>query len=275
MKQIYIPKPTTPSKRNLVMLHNKKHLTKKPFIKNQIIGLKNSSGRNNSGKITIRHKGGGHKQKYRKINFYRKNNSTNIVCSIEYDPNRKSFIASIFDLITLKFSYIIAPKNLKIGDIVKSGKNAGPYTGHTTKISKIPEGIYIHNISPKEKKEAQLSRSAGTFSLIKEKSNSWARISLSSGEERLLSLNCLATIGIVSNSLYFITKLGKAGQSRWLNKRPSVRGVAMNPVDHPNGGGEGKQSGKAMTPWGKSTQQGKKKSKNKFIILKTINNETF
>ena len=276
MKQIYIPKATTPSRRNLIMLRNKKHLIKKPFIKNKTIGSKNPSGRNNSGKITVRHKGGGHKKKYRKINFYRKDDSTGIVCSIEYDPNRKAFIASIYDLSTSKFFYILAPKDLKIGDIVKSGKKAGPYIGHTSKILKIPEGACVHSISPKEKKKSQLSRSAGTFSLLKEKTNNWARISLRSGEQRFLSLNCLATIGIVSNGLAFLTQLGKAGQSRWLNKRPTVRGVAMNPVDHPHGGGEGKKSGKAMTPWGKTTQKGKTKSKNKLIIrIKTDKNETF
>lgn len=275
MKQIHIPKATTPSKRNLITLRNKKHLVKKPFIKNKIIGLKNSSGRNNSGKITVRHKGGGQKKKYRKIDFYRKNDTTGIVCSIEYDPNRKSFIASIYNLSTSNFFYILAPKNLKVGNIVKSGNKAGQYIGHASELLKIPEGTYLHNISPKEKKQSQLTRSAGTFSLLKEKTSKWARISLQSGEQRFLSLKCLATIGSVSNGLMFLTKLGKAGQSRWLNKRPSVRGVAMNPVDHPHGGGEGKKSGRAKTPWGKTSLKGKIKLKNKIIIKTRTNNETF
>jgi large subunit ribosomal protein L2 len=269
MKQIYIPKAITPSRRNLIILKNKKHLSKKPFIKNSIIGTKNSSGRNNSGKITVRHKGGGHKNKYRKINFYRNDNSTGIVCNIEYDPNRKAFIASIYNLTAATFFYILAPKNLKVGDIIKSGKKAEAYIGHTLKILKIPEGACIHNISPKEKKKSQLSRSAGTFSLLKKKTNKWAKISLCSGEQRFLSLKCLATIGIVSNGLTFLTQLGKAGQSRWLNKRPTVRGVAMNPVDHPHGGGEGKKSGKSMTPWGRPVKKGKNiKYRNKQIIIK-------
>jgi large subunit ribosomal protein L2 len=273
MKQIYIPKATTPSKRNLVKLY-KKTLAKKPLIKNKIIGLKNSSGRNNSGKITTRHKGGGKKKNYRKINFFRNSETVSIVCSIEYDPNRRAFLASVYDFLSSNFFYIISPKGLKSGDILKSGKNIGPYAGHASTISNIPEGSYIHCVSPKEKQISQISRAAGTFSLLKEKTENWSRITLRSGEQRFLSNNCLATIGIVSNGFHFLTQLGKAGQSRWLNKRPTVRGVAMNPVDHPHGGGEGKKSGKAMTLWGKSTQRGPTtRTYNRLIVINFEENE--
>lgn len=259
-------KPVTPSQRQLVQL-SQKNLRKTPLLKKYIKGLTNSCGRNNSGKITVRHKGGGHKKRYRILDFFRTHPLTGVICSTEYDPNRNTTIASVFCLLTQKFSYIIAPKNLKVGDIIKSGPNAETKIGHSLPLAKIPVGSYIHNVSPKEKKAAQISRSAGTFSQLTEKTLNYAKIELSSGEQRFISVNCYATIGIVSDEFTFLTKLGKAGQSRWLNKRPSVRGVAMNPIDHPHGGGEGKKSGMGCSPWGKSTK-GKKTSrtKNKLII---------
>lgn len=261
-------KPVTPSQRQLVQL-SRKNLKKKPLLKTYIKGFKNSNGRNNLGKITMRRKGQGHKKKFRVLDFFRKKSSTNIVCSIEYDPNRTANIASTFDVYSHQFSYILAPKNLKIGDIVQSGSNAKTKTAHSLPISKIPVGSFIYNISPTVKKPAQISRSAGTFSKLTEKTLKSAKIELSSGEQRFISVKCYATIGIVSNEFTFLTKLGKAGRSRWLNKRPKVRGVAMNPVDHPHGGGEGKKAGKGLTPWGKPTR-GKKtsKTKNKLIIKK-------
>lgn len=263
-----IKKPVTPSQRQLVQL-NRKNLAKKPLLKTSIKGSKNSGGRNNSGKITIRHKGKGHKQKFRALDFFRTTSSTAIVCSIEYDPNRKANIAAIFEISLYKFSYIIAPKNLKVGDIVKSGSNAETKIGHSLPISKIPVGSFIYNIAPKLKKPAQISRAAGTFSRLTEKTLNSATIELSSGEQRFISVKCYATIGIVSNEFTFLTMLGKAGRSRWLNKRPKVRGVAMNPIDHPHGGGEGKKAGIGRTLWGKPTR-GKKtsKTKNKLIIKK-------
>jgi len=255
--QLKIAKPNTPSQRHLIQL-NKKHLRKKPLIKARLKGLTSrSNGRNNSGKITIRHKGSGHKRKYRLVNFNRTLDSTGIICSIEYDPNRNANIASVFDLAKNNFYYILAPKFLKVGDIVKSGINAEAKLGHSLPISKIPVGSYIHNISPKPSNPAQISRAAGTFSHLKEKTIKYAKIVLSSGESRLISPECYATIGVVSNELTFLTQLSKAGQSRWVNKRPTVRGVAMNPVDHPHGGGEGKKSGKGKTPWGKPTKKGR------------------
>jgi large subunit ribosomal protein L2 len=258
-------KPYTPSQRHLIKLKIK-HTRKKPLIKSQIIGKKNISGRNNSGKITIHHKGGGHKKKYRKIKFEQTNESTGIVISIEYDPNRNSNIASIYDFFENYFFYIIAPKNLRIGDIIRSGLNVEPNLGNTLPISEIPVGSFIYNISPVSLKPAQISRAAGTFSVLTEKSFSYAKIEISSGEQRLISPKCYATIGIVSNEQIIFTTKGKAGRSRWLNKRPTVRGVAMNPVDHPHGGGEGRapigRSG-PVTPWGKPALGVKTRKRNK------------
>lgn len=266
--KLILSKPTTPSQRNLIKL-NRTNLFKKSTIKTKISGLQSLSGKNHSGKITVRHKGNGHKKKYRKINFHRTLKSTGIVISIEYDPNRNANIASVFDLTTNSFYYILAPKKLAIGNIVKSGIDAELYTGNSLPLYKIPEGSFIHNISYNSSKFAQLTRSAGTFSILKEKTSNYARIKLSSKEERLIPLDCYATLGIVSNDLFFLTQLGKAGQSRWLGKRPNVRGVAMNPVDHPHGGGEGKKSGKDFSPWGKpNKKKSKTKLPNKFIIKK-------
>jgi large subunit ribosomal protein L2 len=231
-------------------------LKKKSLLKSQIKGKINSAGKNNSGKITSFHKGGGHKKKYRQIDFFRTGYSKGVICSIEYDPNRSAYIASVFDFIKNKFFYIIAPKKLEIGDIVESGDNIEPKLGNSLPIEKIPVGSYIHNVSPKSAKPAQISRSAGTFSKLKEKSMNSVIIELSSGELRSLSPKCYASIGIVSNEFNFLKKLAKAGQSRWLNKRPTVRGVAMNPIDHPHGGGEGKKSGLNKTPWGKYNHRG-------------------
>lgn len=248
---------------------NTERLKKKPLLKKNIKGLTNLAGRNNSGKITVRHKGNGHKKKYRNINFYRTKISTGITCSLEYDPNRNAYIAAIYDFSDNKFFYILAPKNLKIGDIVESGPTTEPKLGHSLPITQIPVGSYIHNISPKISKPAQISRAAGTFSRLKKKTLNYAIIELSSGEHRLLSPKCYATIGSVSNELIFLSQLKKAGQSRWLNRRPTIRGVAMNPIDHPHGGGEGKKSGKNKTPWGKPNRKKlTNKLKNKLVLKK-------
>jgi large subunit ribosomal protein L2 len=251
-------KPTTPGRRQLIKLNQKSlNLSKKPMLKN------------NSGRITAFHRGGGVKKRYRKINFNRTDNSTAIVCSLEHDPYRNAYIAAVFDFINNAFFYILAPKNLKVGDIVKSGLEVEPSLGSSLPIAKIPIGTAIHNVSPAPNKKAQISRSAGTFSMIKEKTEKYAVIELSSGEQRYVSSKCFASIGEVSKELYFLTNSGKAGRSRWLNRRPIVRGVAMNPIDHPHGGGEGKKSGTSRTPWGKPNRRGKtSKSANKLIIKK-------
>lgn len=263
-------KPTTASQRQLVKLNQKSlNLSKKPLLKQKLKGKKNSTGRNHSGKITVFHKGGGAKRKYREINFLRTSNSMGIVCSLEHDPNRNSFIAAIFDFINFEFFYILAPKNLNIGDIVKSGLEIEPSLGSTLPISGIPIGTPIYNISSKVPEQGKISRAAGTFSVIKEKTDRYALIEMSSGEQRYISSKCFASIGEVSRELHFLTRVGKAGQSRWLNKRPTVRGVSMNPIDHPHGGGEGKKSGNSRTPWGKPNFQGKtSKSKNRLILKK-------
>jgi large subunit ribosomal protein L2 len=258
-----IKKPITSTQRHLLQL-NVKDLRKKPIIKSKLKGLKNSAGRNNSGKITVRHKGGGHKKRYRELNFFRTNESTGIVLSIEYDPYRNANIVSVYDFLNKHFFYMIAPKELRTGDIVKSGPNAESKLGHSLPIAAIPVGSHIHNISPKALRKAQISRAAGTFSYLKEKTLKYAKIELSSGEQRIISPKCYATIGVVSNELTFLTQLGKAGRSRWLNRRPTVRGVAMNPVDHPHGGGEGKKSGPGKTPWGKPVKIGKTGKINKL-----------
>jgi len=232
----------------------KNFLIKKNFIKLK----KNSNGRNNLGKITSRHKGSGNKKRYRKITFLRNKNFIGIVTSIEYDPNRTSYISSVYDFKNKRYKYILSPKDLKIGDIVKSGLNSELKIGHSLSLSKLPIGSLIHNISIKPNQKAVLIRAAGTFAKLIKKTSKNAKIKLNSGIYKFIALNCFATLGTVSNELFFLSKKGKAGNSRWLNIRPKVRGVAMNPIDHPHGGGEGKTSGKkAYTPWGKPTKGGK------------------
>jgi len=229
---------------------SKKKLNKIPLIKNIIIGKKNVSGRNNSGKITVYHKGGGHKKKFRKIDFFRNTDSIGIVTSLEYDPYRTAFIASVYDFLNRRYFFMLAPKNLNIGDIVKSGFSAEIKIGHALTLLKIPIGSFIHNISLRENRKAQFTRSAGTTAQLIEKTPKYCRVILSSGVQKLIPPACYATIGIVSNEFSFLKKINKAGRNRWLNRRPTVRGVAMNPVDHPHGGGEGKSSGgrSSVTP---------------------------
>lgn len=246
--------PTTSSQRHLIQL-NLDTLKKKPLLKNKIEGFLRKSGKNNSGKITTRFKGGGHKKKYRVIDFKRTTSTTGIVCSIEYDPFRTSSIASVFDLEKNAFFYMLSPEGLGIGDIVKSGRELDSQTGFSLPVGDIPVGSLVHNVALKPESNSKLSRSAGTFSTIIEKTLNFAEIKQSSGKNYKISTKCFATIGVVSNEFHFLTKLGKAGRSRWLSRRPVVRGVAMNPVDHPHGGGEGKKSGKGKNLWGKSVKQ--------------------
>ena len=260
MEFLKYKKPVTPSQRHLIQL-NTSNLVKKPFLKQKLKGMKNQAGKNNTGKIVIRFRGGGHKKKYRKIDFSRNKNSVGIVCSIEYDPNRNTNVSSIYDVSEHNFFYILTPNNLNVGDIVKTGNNLEPKLGYSLPLSAIPVGSLIHNVSDKYNKPGKFSRSAGTFSRVIEKTLDNVKIKLNSGELKYFSPTCFATIGIVSKEFIFLTKLGKAGRSRWLNKRPTVRGVAMNPVDHPHGGGEGKTSGKGKNIWGKTVKKGKKKLK--------------
>ena len=254
-------KPITPSQRSLILLNNGL-ISKSPFLKKEIFKIKKVTGRNNNGKLIIRHKGGGHQKKYRKIDFLRTNSTVGIVTSVEYDPYRNSNIVSIYDFLKKIYYYRLQPKHLLVGSIIESGANAKPLNGHTLPLSKIPVGSFIHNISLTKGKPAKLSRSAGTYSVLVEKSLTWVKIKLSSGEIKRVSNQCMATMGVLSNSEIKLTKLGKAGRSRWLNIRPTVRGVAMNPIDHPHGGGEGKTSGgrkSSVTPWGKSIPSRRKR----------------
>lgn len=264
-----IIKPITPSQRQTVLFIN--NLTKKLFIKKLTKGFQRSNGRNNQGKITVRHRGGGHKRLYRQIKFNRIN-TEGIVKAISYDPNRSANIANIFDPKTNNNFYILAPEGLKVNDKIESGPNSELKIGNAMPLSNIPIGSIIHNISLRPFEKGKLIRSAGTSAqLLQKTENNYAKIRLNSGELRLILLNCYATLGIVSNINHKKIKLGKAGRSRWLNRRPHVRGVAMNPVDHPHGGGEGKTSGgrpsvspKGIITKGKSTRS--KKKTNKFII---------
>lgn len=238
---------------------SRKKLGKTFLVKSMLVGKKNVAGRNSSGKITVHHKGGGHKRRYRKVKFTRTNDSIGIVTSLEYDPFRTAFIASVYDFLNYKYFYMIAPKHLTIGDIIKSGSNAEVKIGHSLPLLKIPIGGIIHNISMKENEKARLTRSAGTNAQLIEKTSQYCRVVLSSGTHKFLPSMCQATIGTVSNEFSLLKKINKAGRSRWLNRRPTVRGVAMNPIDHPHGGGEGKSSGgrSSVSPWGKPAKTSK------------------
>lgn len=264
-----IIKPITSSQRQTVLFKN--NLIKKLPIKKLIKGFQRSNGRNNQGKITVRHRGGGHKRLYRNICFNRIN-TTGIVQAICYDPNRSSNIANIYNEKKKENFYIIAPEGLQINDTIESGPTSELKIGNALPLNNIPIGSIIHNISLKPNSSGKLIRSAGTSAqLLQKLSNNYAKIRLNSGELRLILLTCYATLGVVSNVNHKKIKLGKAGRNRWLNRRPHVRGVAMNPVDHPHGGGEGKTSGgrPSVTPQGKITKGKPTRSKtksNQFIL---------
>ncbi len=233
--------------------------------KSLVKGLKKSGGRNNFGRVTSWHRGGGHKRKYRDIDF--KRNKVDIparVASIEYDPNRTARIALLFYADGEK-RYILAPDGMKVNDIVMSGEKAEMKPGNAMPLAKIAVGLMVHNIELREKKGGQLARSAGTAAQLMAKEGNFAMLKLPSSEVRKVRLNCFATIGQVSNVEHFNISIGKAGRSRWMGKRPNVRGVAMNPVDHPMGGGEGKSSGgrHPVSPWGQLAKGLKTRKKNK------------
>ena len=245
-------KPYTPSQRHLKKIKINNVTEKAPLLKNKIKYLKNNSGRNNTGKITVSHKGGGHKKKYRQLKFQRDSNTLGLVISIEYDPYRNTFISAVFNLITFQYYYILTPKNIRLGSIVKSGSNViEPKLGFSMLLSKLPLGSFIHNVETKKRRGGQFIRSAGTFAQLIEKRKKTAVIRLNAQRNKIVPLDCFATLGTLSNEYSFLSNKGKAGRSRWLNIRPTVRGVAMNPIDHPNGGGEGKTSGIKISPWGK------------------------
>ncbi|MBE0532785.1 MAG: 50S ribosomal protein L2 [Rhodospirillales bacterium] len=256
-------KPVTPGRRGLVLV-DRAQLWKGDPERSLTEGLRGNGGRNNMGRITARRRGGGHKRRYRIVDFKRdKLNVVATVVRLEYDPNRTAFIALIRyedgDL-----AYILAPQRLKAGDIVVSGTDVDIRPGNAMPLQNIPVGTIIHNVEMKAGKGGQIARSAGTYVQLIGKDRGYAQLRLASGELRLVRAECMATIGAVSNADQQNIKLGKAGRSRWLGKRPSVRGVAMNPIDHPHGGGEGRTSGgrHPVTPWGKPTK-GKRTRNNK------------
>ena len=256
-------KPNTPGQRGLVLVSRDSLWSGKPE-KTLTVGLSKSGGRNNKGRVTARRRGGGHKRLYRMIDF--KRNHFEIpakVERIEYDPNRSAFIALLL-YEDGKKSYILAPQRLAVGDTVVSSPKADIKPGNALPLANIPVGTIIHNVELKLGKGGQIARSAGTYVQLVGRDQSYSILRLNSGEQRMTRSECMATIGAVSNPDNKNIKLAKAGRSRWLGRRPSVRGVAMNPIDHPHGGGEGKTSGgrHPVTPWGKPTK-GKKTRTNK------------
>ena len=264
-------KPTTPSRRNMTS-PSFEEITKFSPEKSLIVKKKKNAGRNSYGKITVRHHGGGNKQKYRLIDFKRNVDESAKVLGIEYDPNRTSYIA-LLENEAGKKSYIIAPVGLTDGDVVTAGADADIKPGNVLPISAIPVGTIIHNIELYPGKGAQLVRSAGAFAQLMAKENGTAQVRLPSGEVRIVRLECKATIGQVGNLEHETIKLGKAGKTRHKGIRPTVRGSVMNPCDHPHGGGEGKSPvGRPgpVTPWGKPAlgykTRNKKARTNKFII---------
>jgi len=264
-------KPNTPGTRSM-SIASFDEITKTTPEKSLTSSLKKSGGRNSNGRITSRHRGGGHKRKYRIIDF--KRDKTEIpakVFSIEYDPNRSARIA-LLHYIDGEKRYILAPDGLKVGDKVTSGEGSEIRAGNALKIKDIPLGSFIHNVELKPGKGGQLGRSAGMAIQLMAKEGNHAQLKLPSGEVRMINLQCMATYGVVGNSDHENISIGKAGRSRWLGIRPQTRGVAMNPVDHPMGGGEGKSSGGGhpVSPWGQASKglktRKKKSPSDKYII---------
>lgn len=263
-------RPTSSSQRHLYLI-DRTALSKEKPLSNKTQGFSKKSGRNSRGRITVATKRGGHKRKYREIDFKRQSNS-GIVMSLEHDPNRSTWIARIKGE---EEFYILAPNHLQKGDFVSSKIDAGVKLGNSLLLKNMPLGATIHNVELKPGRGGQLIRSAGSSGLLIHKGEKYARIRLPSGVQRLVSLTCRATVGSLSNKDYQNQVIGKAGRSRWLGIRPNVRGVAMNPIDHPHGGGEGKSSGgrPSVSPWGKPTKgQPTRSTKkiNKLILRSSI-----
>ena len=251
-------KPTTPSQRQLVLV-DRSHLYKGKPVKALTEGLNKSGGRNNHGRVTMWHRGGGHKRTYRKVDFKRgKLGMPATVERLEYDPNRTAFIALI-KYEDGELSYILAPQRLAPGDTVVSDAKADVKPGNAMPLANMPIGTIIHNVELKIGKGGQLARSAGTYAQLVGRDQDYVIIRLNSGEQRLVHGRCTGTIGAVSNPDHMNISIGKAGRTRWLGWRPHNRGVVMNPIDHPHGGGEGRTSGgrHPVTPWGKPTKGAK------------------
>jgi large subunit ribosomal protein L2 len=263
-------KPVTPGTRHKVALTFDEITTSKPY-KPLLVPIKRSGGRNNQGKQTMRYIGGGHKKQYRLVDFKRdKHDVSATVMTIEYDPNRSARIALV-EYADGEKRYILAPQGLKVGQTIMSGTNASPEVGNAMSLKDIPLGTNIHNIELKPGRGGIIARSAGGYAQLTSRDGKYAVISMPSGENRLILADCIATIGVVSNAEHNLQVSGKAGRSRWLGRRPRVRGVAMNPVDHPMGGGEGRSSGghprsrKGIPSKGYKTRLPKNKS-NRFIL---------
>lgn len=258
-------KPITNGRRNMTTSDFAEITSTKPE-KTLMAPLKNNAGRNNNGRITVRHQGGGHKRQYRFIDFKRnKDDVVATVKSIEYDPNRSANIALIHYEDGVK-SYILAPKGLKVGATVVSGSNADIKEGNSLALEDIPVGTIVHNVELKPGKGGQLIRSAGTNGQVLGKEGKYALVRLSSGEVRMILATCRATVGSVGNEQHELINIGKAGRSRWMHKRPTVRGSVMNPNDHPHGGGEGRAPvGRVapLSPWGQKAVGLKTRKKNK------------
>lgn len=269
---IKVYKAITNGRRNMTSLDFAEITTNKPE-KSLLAPLPKKAGRNNQGKITVRHHGGGHKKQYRIIDFKRnKDNVPAKVATIEYNPNRSANIA-LLHYVDGEKRYIIAPKELKVGQILVSGETADIKVGNALPLANIPVGTLIHNIELKPGKGGQLVRSAGASAQVLGKEGKYVLVRLKSGEVRMILATCRATIGEVGNEQHGLVNIGKAGRTRWLGKRPTVRGSVMNPNDHPHGGGEGRTSigrKSPMSPWGKPTLGKKTRSKkarsNKFIV---------
>jgi len=263
--------PTSPGRRSLIIV-DRQGLHKGAPVKTLTQGLSKKGGRNNVGRITARRRGGGHKRTYRMVDFKRrgKMDVPAIVERLEYDPNRTAFIALI-KYEDGELAYILAPQRLSAGDTVISGQKVDVKPGNAMPLASMPIGTIVHNVEMKVGKGGQIARSAGTYAQLVGRDGAYAIMRLNSGEQRLIHGACFATVGAVSNADNSNTNLGKAGRKRWMGKRPAVRGVAMNPVDHPHGGGEGRTSGgrHPVSPWGKPTK-GKRtrsnKATDKFIM---------
>ncbi|MYA89244.1 MAG: 50S ribosomal protein L2 [Boseongicola sp. SB0662_bin_57] len=257
-------KPTTPGQRGLVLIDRSELWSGRP-VKALTEGLAKKAGRNNAGRITMRRRGGGAKRLYRKIDFKRtKRDMEAAVVRIEYDPNRTAFVALI-EYTDGEQAYIIAPQRLGVGDKVVSGDKVDVKPGNAMPFAGMHIGTIVHNIEMKPGKGGQIARAAGSYAQFVGRDGGYAQIRLSSGELRMVRQECMATVGAVSNPDNSNTNLGKAGRNRNLGKRPSVRGVVMNPVDHPHGGGEGRTSGgrHPVSPWGKPTKGARTRNKNK------------
>ncbi len=256
-------RPTTPSRRGLVLV-DRGELHKGPPVKTLTEGQSKSGGRNNRGRMTARRRGGGHKRRYRIVDFKRRKFGVEATVErLEYDPNRSAFIA-LLRYEDGERAYIVAPQRLRAGDSVVADEQADIKPGNAMPMRNMPVGTIVHNVEMKPGKGGQIARAAGNYAQLIGKDAGYALLRLSSGEQRMVRAECMATVGAVSNPDNQNVKLGKAGRNRWRGRRPKVRGVAMNPVDHPHGGGEGRSSGgrHPVTPWGAPTK-GKRTRRNK------------